>query len=75
MKNIRNTSPARRGWRGSLPLLKRLKAAKWFRDAGQSIGLFIAPELEDIDQIMKAADIDALDNVAAIQEFVQRNAD
>ena len=36
--------------------MKRLKVAKWFDDAGHAIGLWIAPEMDEVDDVMRAAE-------------------
>jgi hypothetical protein len=39
-----------RGWRRFLPVLARVRIAKWLIDTGNQWGAWIAPEIENEDQ-------------------------
>lgn len=57
-------SRSRIGWRALFPLLSRLKLARWVGDAGrkasQALAEWVAPELPDIEDLMKAVEAEEL---------------
>jgi hypothetical protein len=56
--------------------MTRLRLAKWLDDAGHAAGLWVAPEMAAVDEIMKAIDNTADDEVtAAVMDYMRNGGD
>lgn len=80
--SIANPSSAPKGWRAFLALERRVAIGRWLNDAGRNLGVWVAPEIPEIDAVMQAAEaeqlirpVDETATVAAVKDFVfQENA-